>query len=425
MRKRVVLCLLLVSGLMLAATPALAAPPAQDADVYVVQPGDTLFAIATRLGIVASDIAAANGLSNPNLIFVGQRLIVPGQRPKAEPAIVTDDAAEETSPPATSQVYTVQRGDTLFAVAVRFGRTVTDLVLANNLDNPNYLYVGQPLVIPPAGSGQAAVQHPAPFAAVELSPNPVLQGQTMLVRITLSQPARLSGDFDGRPLFFTGGDTGGWALVGIHALQNVGVYSLALHASMEDGGESSAAVEVVVGAGPYATEDIQLAPGRESLLDPALVQAEQARMVEFWSQPSPRPLWEGIFGLPMQSNRITSPFGTRRSYNNGPVNGFHGGADFGAGSGTPIYAPASGRVVLAEELVVRGNAVLIDHGLGVYSGYWHQSGLAVKAGQQVKPGDLVGYVGDTGLVTGAHLHWEMRVGGIAVDPLQWTQTAMP
>ena len=62
---------------------------------------------------------------------------------------------------------------------------------------------------------------------------------------------------------------------------------------------------------------------------------------------------------------------------------------------------------LAEELPVRGNTVLIDHGTGVFSGYWHQSDMAVRVGQAVQPGDLVGYVGDTGLVTGAHLHWVM------------------
>jgi murein DD-endopeptidase MepM/ murein hydrolase activator NlpD len=61
----------------------------------------------------------------------------------------------------------------------------------------------------------------------------------------------------------------------------------------------------------------------------------------------------------------------------------------------------------------------------VFSGYWHQSTPAVQVGQTVERGDLIGYVGDTGLVTGAHLHWEMRVGGIAVDPMQWTETTFP
>ncbi len=420
MQKRLIVSLLILAALLTTAWPAVAAPPAQTDEVYVVQPGDTLFTIALRFGVTVADIAAVNNLSNPNLIFVGQRLVIPGARPLAEPAIVTDRnerSGPEATPP-TPQVYVVQPGDTLFAIATRFGLTVTDLALVNGIRDPNYIYVGQRLILPSPGP---AAEYPAPFAAIELSPNPVLQGQTLAVRVTLSEPATLSGDFEGRPLFFTGDDTGGWALVGIHALQDVGIYSLALRARLEDGTESVTAVNVVVGAGPYGTENIQLAPGRESLLDPAVIQAEQARMVEMWSQVSPRPLWEGLFGLPVAGSRVTSPFGTRRSYNGGPVSSFHGGTDFGAGIGTPIYAPAAGRVVLAEELAVRGNAVLIDHGLGVFSGYWHQSKLVVHVGQTVRRGDLIGYVGDTGLVTGAHLHWEMRVGGIAVDPIQWTQ----
>jgi murein DD-endopeptidase MepM/ murein hydrolase activator NlpD len=426
MQKRWVVCVLILVTTLIAASPAVAAPPVQTGEEYVVQAGDTLFAIALRFGLAASDIAAANNLSNPNLIFVGQRLVIPGAKPAAEPAIVTDEGEKEDDENATApQVYVVRRGETLFAIATRFGLTVTDLALANGIRDPNYIYIGQRLVIPAPGSSTEEATYPAPFAAVELSPEAVVQGQTLAVRVRLSQPATLSGDFDGRPLFFIGDDSGGWTLVGIHALQEVGVYSLALRARLADGSESATAVQVVVGAGPYSTENIQLAPGRESLLDPEIVQAEQARMVEVWNRVSPRPLWEGRFGLPLTSNRVTSPFGTRRSYNEGPVNDFHGGTDFGAESGTPIYAPAAGRVVLAEKLSVRGNAVLIDHGLGVFSGYWHQSKLVVQVGQTVKRGDLIGYVGDTGLVTGAHLHWEMRVGGIAVDPMQWTQMALP
>jgi murein DD-endopeptidase MepM/ murein hydrolase activator NlpD len=82
-------------------------------------------------------------------------------------------------------------------------------------------------------------------------------------------------------------------------------------------------------------------------------------------------------------------------------------------------------VVLAEPLTVRGNAVLIDHGMGLYSGYWHQSKIVAQEGQEVQAGDLIGYVGDTGLVTGPHLHWEMRLNGIAVEPLQWVMQSIP
>ena len=74
---------------------------------------------------------------------------------------------------------------------------------------------------------------------------------------------------------------------------------------------------------------------------------------------------------------------------------------------------------------MRGNAVIIDHGCGVYSGFWHLSEIKVAAGDTVAAGDVIGLVGTTGLSTGDHLHWELRVGGIAVDPRQWTARTMP
>jgi murein DD-endopeptidase MepM/ murein hydrolase activator NlpD len=63
--------------------------------------------------------------------------------------------------------------------------------------------------------------------------------------------------------------------------------------------------------------------------------------------------------------------------------------------------------------------------MGLFSGYWHQSQLTVVEGQEVQAGDLIGYLGNTGLVTGPHLHWEMRLQGIAVDPMQWIQQTIP
>jgi murein DD-endopeptidase MepM/ murein hydrolase activator NlpD len=421
MPKRLVISLLVFATLAVStgAMPAAAAPPPQAGDVYVVQAGDTLSSIAARFGLKLSDIAAANSLSNTNLIFVGQRLVLPASQPPASPT--TGSSASS----ASSIVYVVQAGDTLFSIATRFGVKLADVALVNSIQDANYIYVGQRLLIPTPVPSAAEIKYPAPFAAVALSPTPVAQGQTLVVRVTLSQPSTLTGQFDGRPLYFTGDDHGGWAVVGIHALQEVKVYSMTLRARLADGAESVTTVPVLVMAGPYPTEDIQLAPGREDLLAPDLTQAEQARLSEVFSAVSPRPLWEGLFGLPLTSIRITSPFGGRRSYNEGPVSGFHAGLDLGGASGTPIYAAAAGRVALAEKLTVRGNAVVIDHGMGVFTGYWHQSQLVVQTGQTVQRGDIIGYVGDTGLVSGPHLHWEMRVGGIAVDPMQWTQMAIP
>jgi murein DD-endopeptidase MepM/ murein hydrolase activator NlpD len=137
-------------------------------------------------------------------------------------------------------------------------------------------------------------------------------------------------------------------------------------------------------------------------------------------------LWDGIFGLPLAGDlRTTAPFGQRRSYSGGPVSSYHSGQDLGADVGVPVYAPMTGTVALAEPLQVRGQVVILDHGLGVFTGFWHLSQIDVTAGQTVAKGELVGQVGNTGLSTGPHLHWEMRVRGVPVDPLQWTQRVFP
>jgi murein DD-endopeptidase MepM/ murein hydrolase activator NlpD len=187
---------------------------------------------------------------------------------------------------------------------------------------------------------------------------------------------------------------------------------------------ASKLIQVV--AGDFATEQITLPPEASKLLNAALIKAENEHLNQIVAIFSRQPLWEGLFRAPLQGPlRITSAFGARRSYSGGPPTSYHEGLDYGAAVGTSVLAAAAGRVALAEELTVRGKAVIIDHGLGVYSGYYHLSEIAVKAGQKVEQGDLIGKVGSTGLSTGSHLHWEIRVSGVYVNPLQWTQQAFP
>jgi len=104
---------------------------------------------------------------------------------------------------------------------------------------------------------------------------------------------------------------------------------------------------------------------------------------------------------------------------------FHSGTDFGGAPGSSIVAPAAGVVILAESLPVRGNATVIDHGWGVTTGYWHQAEILVNVGDVVTPGQVIGTVGSTGRSTGPHLHWEMWVSGVQVDPMQWVQQPFP
>jgi len=401
---------LLLAGLVLwtaLGPPSLAAPPLEGERVHVVQAGDTLTHIALRYGVSVVDLVTANGLANPNLIFAGQRLVIPSGEPtQAEP-----------------RVHVVRPGETLFRIAQQCQVSIADLIAANGLTNPDRILVGQRLIIP--GRAQEA-ELPAPFVEVHLNPSPALQGQTVVIHVRTEGPARVKGTLlrQAFELITDSPESGeGWTLVGIPALTEPGQYGLWLAA---EGYEPGVRIWLTVLSGDFRTDYIQLSAETSRLLDPALIQEEWAKLNRHWSYLRPSKLWQGPFRLPVASGTVvSSPFGTRRSYNGRPARSYHEGIDFAAPEGTPVYAPAAGWVVLAEELTVRGKGVLIDHGWGVVSGYFHLSRIEVMASQEVEPGDLIARVGSSGLSTGNHLHWEIRVRSVPVDPRPWTQQAVP
>lgn len=125
------------------------------------------------------------------------------------------------------------------------------------------------------------------------------------------------------------------------------------------------------------------------------------------------------FVSPTTITRLTSFFGDRRvyAYSNGKSStSLHYGKDYGAPTGTPVTCCGKGKVVMAENRISTGWSVVVEHLPGLYSLYYHMSELKVSEGQEVKPGDLLGLSGATGLATGPHLHWEMRLNGEAVNP---------
>ena len=127
------------------------------------------------------------------------------------------------------------------------------------------------------------------------------------------------------------------------------------------------------------------------------------------------------FILPLHS-KITSAFGNKRVFNN-ILKSYHSGTDFRAKKGTPIIASNSGRVVLVKNRFFAGNSIIIDHGQGIYSGYYHLSRFAVKKGDFVQKGEVIGFAGATGRVTGPHLHFTFHVNGKCVDPLDFVNFA--
>ena len=167
--RKILIVLLTLSMLMPTAGSAFAET------IYTVQRGDTLFGIATRFGVSLSSLAAANGITNLNLIFVGERLTIPG----------TDGGGSTNPPPpppptGSGSTYIIQRGDTLGLIAQRFGVSLADLINANNIANPNLVFVGQVLVIPGTDGGTGNPP-PGPTATAP-APPPASGGTTYTVQ---------------------------------------------------------------------------------------------------------------------------------------------------------------------------------------------------------------------------------------------------
>jgi len=402
----------------------LAAAQESTQTIYVVQPGDTLASIALRYGFSTAELAKANGLINPDQIYVGLKLIIPAAATAGKTASVVN------------RLHIVQADETLFNIAVRYGTTVQSFIKTNQLDRSGFIISGQQLIIPAearsnqAGVAQPTTPLPAPFTNIEIGQLPLYQGSVMEVTVRTSAPVSLTGQFGdwSIPFALDGDRYTGIVGVGAHPVSGVmpGLHSLVITATQANASPTVVNSTVEIGPGHYNSEYIVLSADRQNLLDPNLIAAEREKLNATWSVFNPQRYWNGLFRVPVDKFiRISSPFGTRRSYGGGPMTSYHEGTDFAIPAGTPVYAPADGVVMIAEPLAVRGNAVVIDHGWGLYSGYWHLSEFKVTPGQTVKQGDLIALSGNTGLSTGAHLHWDMRVRGLNVDPLQMTRQVFP
>lgn len=143
---------------------------------------------------------------------------------------------------------------------------------------------------------------------------------------------------------------------------------------------------------------------------------EYAEAMKIYGTSTDESLISSKFIAPMQS-KITSSFGKARVYND-TLNGYHSGTDYRAKIGTPIKASNDGIVVLVKDRFYSGGTVILDHGHGIYTCYYHMSKFDVKYGEKIKKSEIIGLSGDSGRVTGPHLHFSARVGGEQVDPLQ-------
>lgn len=458
----ILIFLLSLSAFPVAAQTATPSP----GPTYIVQKGDTLWDIASRFNASVNAIQAINNMETQD-IFVGDKLIIPGLEGLTGTLV--------TKP--------VPFGETLQSLSRQYRVDPATLRKLNHIVSPTELYVGYELVIlqqddQPAWKARASLGHeetmlelaakgdsdpwtiaeinglarpstslpdvvlylpsgtdtaspsglPGDLESADVDPLPLQQGTTAQIKIVTSQAVTLGGVLVDQPLHFFNTDANTQvALQGIHALLDPGIYPLRLDITREDGSFQSFEQMVLVKSGNFPNDPaLDVDP---STIDPEVTGPEEEWLLSLTSVITPDKYWNGVFQLPVDSEYcIRSWYGDRRSYNNGALRTFHTGIDYGVCSQAhpfDVYAAADGVVVYTGLKTVRGNATIIDHGQGIFSAYYHQAEIKIAIGEHVKAGDLIGKIGDTGRVTGAHLHFEIWVNGVQVDPLPWFDEPFP
>ena len=445
------------------ATPDPAAPPVPR--VHVVVEGENLTTIAADYGVTVEDILAINNLANGDLLQLGQELIIPGGTGEAIATVYTIGAGDtlsevaaifnttladvvatnrlvaadlpliigQTVPvvsrtgsatprPATGRPYLVATGDTLLTVAAAHNLTPAALASANGLTSPT-LFPGQRLRIP---DETAVYRHlPEGWLDVRVSPANPGQGATVAISVANLLPGTPAGRLGEQALHFAPAADGYVALVGLDAFAEPGLYDLEISGGDERGLWQPLRARLPVTATAYDTQYITVGEALDGLLDPAVRATEDAFLHDIFAVFDETQHWEGVFTYPVTTTVISAGYGGRRSYNDGPIEIYHTGLDIAAPQGETVSAPAAGVVAFSDVVELRGGIIIVDHGRGVMTGYYHLSERLVNAGDAVAAGQPLGRVGSTGLSSGPHLHWDLRVMGVPVDPLPWIERTFP
>lgn len=261
---------------------------------------------------------------------------------------------------------------------------------------------------------------------ITLFPAGVETGETLAVEIDCRPLQRAAQDYtvsfaEQRLALFAHPVKGRGVYVGLAAVPlSTAPGTGSLTVAWVDGGRPhSRSISFRITAGAYGEERLRVDPRhvRPSPSDLERIRREQEKLKRVYASGSPSRLWSDGFGLPVPGE-VNGPFGTRRVFN-AELRSQHSGVDFRAQTGEPVLASGAGVVRLAEDLFYSGNAVILDHGAGVFTSYSHLSRIQVSVGQRVERGQVVGLIGATGRATGPHLHWGVKVNSINVNPLSF------
>ena len=466
MNKFIRSAILVLITLILVIAPVSAQESSQSGPIYIVKSGDTLWTIARKLHISYDDLLDVNDLNTSSSIIPGEELIIPG----------LDDLS------GVLETIKVSYGESLESISRRYNVPAEDLIQLNRLTSPLELYVGVSAVVvgeeeiaevggqrvtlaPGQSALELAIQSnlnpwtlvnangeggswdlipgevlllpgtesdglgafPAEIRKAGYTPERFIQGHTNVMRVTAPEGTEISGSLGDYPLhFFSQNGESYLALQGLHAKESTGLKQLSISGTLPDGTPFAHTQMVEIYDGNYHYEDIIGVPPQTVGVD--ITEEETQTLKEYADQSTESKFWSGDFYSPVPQHlagAYASYYGGRRSYNGSGYFYFHSGLDFFSLMGGDIYAAAPGKVVYTGSLLLHGNTTLINHGWGVYTLYAHQSEILVQVGQQTTAGQLIGRVGSTGRSSGPHLHFEVWVGGLQVDPLDWLNNTYP
>jgi murein DD-endopeptidase MepM/ murein hydrolase activator NlpD len=247
------------------------------------------------------------------------------------------------------------------------------------------------------------------------------QGEVLWIEIPVGNPqATLSGNLLNRKIpFFPVTDNSFAAIVGIDMQDPPGIQELNI--TIRHANDTEHLIySINIFKENYAVQHLKLPKNKVDLDSKTLkrVRLEQKEMADAFHHISTQPLWDGAFLEPTKG-RVTGRFGSRRVIN-GQHKRPHSGEDIAAPQGTPVLAINKGTVVATVDHFFSGKGVIVDHGVGLFSMYFHLSEIDVQPGQTLKKGEELGKVGATGRATGPHLHWGIRLNGARVNPYSLT-----
>jgi murein DD-endopeptidase MepM/ murein hydrolase activator NlpD len=248
----------------------------------------------------------------------------------------------------------------------------------------------------------------------------IAQGELVEVKITGADLVAVEGRWGQEKIYFYPDGNGSFsALVGADVEAKATVSKFSLKVVRQSGQERQTELPVKVKAKSFRTESFSVAPSFDQMTAETLeeIGREQAAFKRVFEASAPARLWEAPFVPPVPHEASASSFGSRRIINGTP-RAPHSGTDLSAPPGAEVAAANHGRVVLVGNFFFAGGSVVLDHGGGLFTMYFHLSDFKVEEGSMVKKGDIVGLSGATGRVTGPHLHWGARLANARIEPFE-------